>query len=76
MIKVEDTRSLSAIGSITLPKLETSPLRLAKKPSRKSVMAAILKSKAAVKALSRFGNSNKITITGTAAMRNRVRVLG
>jgi hypothetical protein len=37
MIKAEDTSSLSATGSMTFPKLDSKPRRLAKKPSRASV---------------------------------------
>ena len=76
IIKEVETRTLSAIGSITLPKLDTSPFCLAKNPSRKSVMAAALKISAAINVLNLLGNRSSITISGTAATRNRVKLLG
>ena len=76
IIKEMETRTMSAIGSITFPKLDTNPLCLAKKPSRKSVMAAAVKISAAMNVQILLGNISKITISGTAATRNRVSVLG
>jgi len=76
IIKDVETRTLSATGSITFPKLDTNPLCLAKNPSKKSVMAAAVKISAAKNVQILLGNISKITISGTAATRNSVKLLG
>jgi hypothetical protein len=76
IIKEVETRTLSAMGSITFPKLDTSPFCLAKKPSKKSVIAATLNIVAAINVLVLFGNNRRTTIIGDAAARNNVKLLG
>jgi len=50
-----------------LPKSDSSPRLLAKKPSKKSVIAARLNSKAAKNVQNLFGNRRRITIPGIVA---------
>jgi hypothetical protein len=76
IIKEVETRTLSAMGSITFPKLDTNPFCLAKKPSKKSVIAAALKIIAAINVLALPGNKRRTTIIGDATTRNNVKLLG
>src|SRR6476469_5134146 len=68
--------SLSASGSISLPKVVTEPRERAKYPSRPSVSAARAKTAAARASPLGVSPSRATTTTGTARMRRRVRALG
>src|SRR4051794_27027784 len=68
--------SLSAIGSISFPKVVTASRERAKYPSRPSVRAARAKTPAARASPLGVSPSRAATTTGTARMRRRVRKLG
>src|SRR4051794_13204835 len=68
--------SLSAIGSITLPKLVIDLRERAMYPSRPSVIAAAAKTTAATTDPFGVASSSATTSTGTSRMRNSVRTFG
>src|SRR6267142_1396611 len=70
------TRSLSAIGSRSVPRVVTWLRRRASIPSAQSVMAARMKMAAPIKAWTRDDEMRKTMSNGTATMRVRVRPIG
>src|SRR5437016_7390382 len=70
------TRSLSAIGSRSVPRVVTWLRRRASIPSAQSVMAARMKIAAAISACTRDDEMRNTMSSGTATMRVRVRPIG
>ena len=70
------TRSLSAIGSSSVPRVVTWLRRRASTPSSQSVMEARMKMTAAIRASTRDDEMRKTMRRGTATMRVIVRPIG
>jgi hypothetical protein len=70
------TSSLSATGSMTLPKVVTSCRERASRPSRTSDAAAMANTVAATSEPFGVSSSSAATTTGTSRMRTTVRALG
>ena len=75
-INADNTNSLSAIGSSSLPSFVTWPVRRAMYPSNRSVIAATTKTNAALNERSGVGVKNSITNTGISKIRTSVMKLG
>src|SRR3954465_7454533 len=70
------TSSLSAIGSMSLPNVDTFPRERASQPSTQSVAEATAKTIAASRSPLGVSSSSAATTTGTSRMRSTVRTLG